>query len=84
MTIRTLRKGVVLQCNCNRPNCGLLSNPPEPDEIDAKEGNLWIPAGYTNFIELSEFLAFTKSAESIYKTRLVAAKEYVSYMVGGK
>ena len=75
-----LPKGRLLTCLCGRPTCGLKHNPPQVDETDSTY--LWLPAGYLNYTLGSDYLMHQgKKAEHEFKTRLEAARAYLSDML---
>ena len=67
-----------MECLCGRKNCGL---PDRLDEIDAQR--IWLPVGYLNRIEGSDFLQFQKEEKAEYKSRLEAVQVYLSDLKSG-
>lgn len=67
-----------VECLCRRENCGL---PGHLDEVDAQ--HIWLPVGYLNRVEGSDFLQFQKEERAEYKSRLEAVKAYLSDLKSG-
>lgn len=78
--------GATIICNCGRPNCGLLADPPKPDSVDAAA--MWLPNLYGNAVKDCEFQVNSKGSEIAmqprYATRLEAAQDYVARAMQSK
>jgi len=84
--MRRLLPGATVICNCGRPDCGLLVDPPMPDKTDAAA--MWLPNLYGNAVKDSEFQVSAKGSEIAmpvrYATRLEAARDYAARAMQGK